>query len=151
MMEQLCIISERNSIKSSVQGRQQKRTKFLLMGLCRKWNCQSFTWATGMTEEKKMKNEEDILRAIQADDWMMAVLETAERLNLPDWWICAGFVRTKIWDELHGFNERTPLEDIDVVYFNPEAVDEAEEKRFEEKLLQLMPDLPWSVKNEAKM
>lgn len=98
-----------------------------------------------------MKNEEDILRAIQADDWMMAVLETAERLNLPDWWICAGFVRAKIWDELHGFNERTRLRDIDVVYFNPEAVDEAEEQRYEEKLRQLMPDLPWSVKNEARM
>ncbi|MCJ1907594.1 nucleotidyltransferase family protein [Planococcus ruber] len=98
-----------------------------------------------------MKNEQDILQAIEADAWMMAVLEAAKRLDLPDWWICAGFVRTKLWDALHGFNERTPLGDIDVVYFNPEAVDEAEEKRYEEKLHQLMPDLPWSVKNEARM
>lgn len=98
-----------------------------------------------------MKNEQGILQAVKADEWMMAVLETAKRLNLPDWWICAGFVRTKIWDGLHGFKKRTPLGDIDVVYFSPEAVDEAAEKRYEEKLRQLMPDLPWSVKNEARM
>ena len=40
---------------------------------------------------------------------MMDLLKGAKSLNLPDWWICAGFVRSKIWDVLHGFDERTTI------------------------------------------
>ncbi|MFF2019219.1 nucleotidyltransferase family protein [Paenibacillus sp. NPDC058177] len=99
----------------------------------------------------KLNNEEDILRLVQSDPWMMSVLETASLLHLPDWWVCAGFVRSKIWDTLHGFAERTPLPDVDVVYFDPSNLDEAEEKRLEEQLRSIDPTIPWSVKNEARM
>jgi hypothetical protein len=40
---------------------------------------------------------------------MMDIIKSAKSLNLPDWWICAGFVRSKIWYTLHYFNERTPI------------------------------------------
>ncbi|UJL48349.1 nucleotidyltransferase family protein [Virgibacillus sp. NKC19-16] len=82
---------------------------------------------------------------------MMDILLSAKSLNLPDWWICAGFVRSKIWDTLHNFSERTPLPDIDVIYFEPENSNEFEEKKLEEMLRILIPDTPWSVKNEARM
>lgn len=98
-----------------------------------------------------LKSEADILKLIRADDWMMAILAAAKSLNLPDWWVCAGFVRAKIWDTLHGYNTRTPLSDIDVIYFDDRNKDEAEEKRLEQKLLTLHPNEPWSVKNEARM
>lgn len=48
-------------------------------------------------------NEEGIIALIKDDKWMMEILETVKSLNLPDWWICAGFVRSKIWDVLHDF------------------------------------------------
>lgn len=96
-------------------------------------------------------NKEKVISLIKNDKWMMDSLLTAKTLNLSDWWICAGFVRSKIWDALHGFSERTPLPDIDVIYFDPTCIDELEEKKHEEKLLSLMPDIPWSVKNEARM
>ncbi|KZE69518.1 hypothetical protein AWM68_01345 [Fictibacillus phosphorivorans] len=88
---------------------------------------------------------------IEKDDWMMSVLRAAKTLELPDWWICAGFVRTKIWDTLHGFEERTKLSDIDVVYYDPHHLSKEVEKKYEEMLHNRMPDLPWSVKNEARM
>lgn len=96
-------------------------------------------------------NKENVISLIKNDRWMMDILITAKALNLPDWWICAGFVRSKIWDALHGFSERTPISDIDVIYFDPTSIDELEEKRLEEKLISLMPNIPWSVKNEARM
>jgi uncharacterized protein len=96
-------------------------------------------------------NEEKIIEFIMEDKWMMNILETAKSLNLPDWWICAGFVRSKIWDILHNFNERTPIPDIDVIYFNPTNTDELKEKKLEEMLKTLMPNIPWSIKNEARM
>ncbi|WP_078430883.1 nucleotidyltransferase family protein [Alkalihalobacterium alkalinitrilicum] len=82
---------------------------------------------------------------------MMEILKTARSLNLPDWWICAGFIRSKIWDVLHGFSKRTTIPDIDVIYFDTTKLNELEEKKVEEKLKSLLPNFPWSVKNEARM
>jgi len=82
---------------------------------------------------------------------MMDILQGAQSLNLSDWWICAGFVRSKIWDTLHGFKERTSIPDIDVIYFDDTNIDESEEKKLEEQLRNIVPNVPWSVKNEARM
>jgi hypothetical protein len=98
-----------------------------------------------------IKSEEDIILLIQQDKWMMEILKTTKTLNLPDWWVCAGFVRSKIWDVLHNFSERTALPDIDVVYYDPTNLNEAEEKEWEKKLNRLHPNIPWSVKNQARM
>ena len=98
-----------------------------------------------------MINEEKIIELITEDKWMMNILKAAKSLNLPDWWICAGFVRSKIWDTLHNFIERTPIPDIDVIYFDPTNIDELMEKKLEEMLKTLLPNIPWSVKNEARM
>lgn len=99
----------------------------------------------------KIQTEEDILKVINEDEWMMSILKAAKSLNLPDWWVCAGFVRSKIWDVLHNFSTRTPIPDIDVIYFDSSNVDEIEEKKHEEKLIRLFPNIPWSVKNQARM
>lgn len=96
-------------------------------------------------------NEEDVIRMVCEDEWMMDILRSAQSLNLPDWWVCAGFVRSKIWDVLHEFHERTDLPDIDVIYFDASNVDEEIEKRFEKILKQRQPTVPWSVKNQARM
>ncbi|BBH19636.1 hypothetical protein Back11_09810 [Paenibacillus baekrokdamisoli] len=82
---------------------------------------------------------------------MMDILSTVRTLGLPDWWICAGFVRGKIWDVLHDFVSRTATPDIDVIYFDPNDLSETEEKRLEAKLNRLHPNVPWSVKNQARM
>lgn len=98
-----------------------------------------------------IKSREDVLRLVEEDEWMMDILKTVHTLSLPDWWVCAGFVRSKIWDVLHGFEERTMLPDIDVIYFDPTNVDEEEEKRLERQLKNVAPSIPWSVKNQARM
>ena len=98
-----------------------------------------------------LSNEQDIIELITADEWMMHVLQCASSLGLPDWWVCAGFVRSKVWDTLHRYEERTPLPDVDVIYFEPDIVDEETEKRLERILTNLDPTIPWSVKNQARM
>jgi uncharacterized protein len=98
-----------------------------------------------------IKNEKDIIQLIKEDEWMMDILRAVKSLNLPDWWVCAGFVRSKIWDVLHGFKERTPIPDIDVIYFDDTNMEELEEKVLEIRLRNILPDIPWSVKNEARM
>ncbi|MEW9676016.1 nucleotidyltransferase family protein [Lentibacillus sp. L22] len=99
----------------------------------------------------KWLTEQDIVGMIHEDVWMMEALQAAKKLQLPDWWICAGFVRTKIWDTLHYYEERSPLQDIDVIYFDKNDLKETTEKRYETILKAAAPEYPWSVKNEARM
>lgn len=95
-------------------------------------------------------NEQDILNLIQQDEWMMNALCAARSLHLPDWIIGAGFVRNKIWDHLHGYTERTPLADIDLIYFDPSHIDENQEKEYDNQLSALF-EASWSAKNQARM
>ncbi len=94
--------------------------------------------------------EQDVIELIQDDPRMMHILGAVESLGLPDWCVCAGFVRSKVWDFLHGFPE-TRLPDVDVVYFDPDNTDESIEKQHERSLRQLNSSVPWSVKNQARM
>nr|WP_275669630.1 nucleotidyltransferase family protein [Metabacillus litoralis] len=96
-------------------------------------------------------NEEDIISVIKKDEWMMGALRAAKSLELQDWWICAGFIRSKIWDTLHNFSVRKQLPDVDLIYFNPSRIDEVEEKELEKRLKTIIPCIPWSVKNQARM
>ncbi|EEL71038.1 MULTISPECIES: nucleotidyltransferase family protein [Bacillus] len=98
-----------------------------------------------------IKTEQDIIQMIQNDKWMMDVLHTAKSLKLPDWWICAGFVRSKIWDTLHNYETRTATPDVDVIYFDPLHKDESYEQSLEKELTNLNDSIPWSVKNQARM
>ena len=96
---------------------------------------------------------------IQKDRWMMEILKSVKRLNLPDWWIGAGFVRSKVWDFLHDHKVRTPISDIDVIYFDKsdfsaeESLSETTKKEveYEKQLREIMPGVDWSVTNQARM
>ncbi len=92
-----------------------------------------------------------LIDLLGSDRAMMGALAALRALELPDGWIAAGFVRNRVWDHLHAFAEPTPPGDVDVVYFDPDCLDEAVEKRFEAALLNHHPGEPWSVKNQARM
>lgn len=95
--------------------------------------------------------EKDILSLIEKDPWMMEILIAVREIDLPDWWIGAGFVRSKVWDFLHGYRARTLIPDIDVIYFDLKNATEDHEKEFEKMLKDKNPDVSWSVKNQARM
>lgn len=100
---------------------------------------------------KPLKTPEDILDLIRKDAWMMNILRVAQSIGLPDWWLAAGFVRSKVWDYLHEYSKRTPLPDIDLVYFDPQDPNEETEKKYETRLKNIRSDIGWSVKNMARM
>ncbi|KOS63206.1 nucleotidyltransferase family protein [Lysinibacillus agricola] len=100
---------------------------------------------------KLIKTEEELKSLIAADEWMMGILTTVEKLQLPDSWVCAGFIRSKVWDFLHKKEYRTSLADIDVIYFDKVNPSEKYEKQYEQELTKYLPNEPWSVKNQARM
>lgn len=95
--------------------------------------------------------EQQVLAIIAADEWAKEMLRLVRRLALPDWAIGAGFVRSLVWDRLCGFVQRTPLNDIDIVYFDPANTGRETENAAEAQLTAWRPDQTWSVRNMARM
>ncbi|WP_346779418.1 nucleotidyltransferase family protein [Paenibacillus brevis] len=82
---------------------------------------------------------------------MIADLQAVASLQLPQGRIAAGYIRNFVWDILHGYSERTPLLDVDVIYYDPDCLDEEAEKEIDARLGELVPKWNWSAKNQARM
>src|SRR4051795_10111273 len=79
----------------------------------------------------------------------MAALEAARDVEPPDWLIGAGAVRTAVWDRLHGYDEPTPLRDLDGAFYDAADLSEARERAIEEALRARLPGVPWEARNQA--
>lgn len=92
----------------------------------------------------------DKLKDLLANDGIrMEILEIVRAIALPDCYIAAGCIRNLVWDALHGI--KTPLNDIDVVYFDPLEEDNQQAKKISAQLNKQYPHLNWQVKNQAFM
>ena len=97
-----------------------------------------------------MKHLQQLNDIIFSDPWMINTLKHIRDLQLPYGYIGAGFIRNRIWDELHRF-QRSPLNDIDVLYFDPNDLSIEKEQKLEAELSALDSTNTWSVKNRARM
>lgn len=59
-------------------------------------------------------------------------------------------MRNAIWDALHGYRQPTPLNDVDVVYFDGHAAAQ-QDAAIQGALSRDMPAVNWEVKNQAHM
>ena len=81
----------------------------------------------------------------------MQAFEIVRSLSLPDWAVGAGFIRAAVWDELSGYTTASPVDDIDVLYFDPRTKEPRHDEALEQRLREIEPSLPWSVHNQARM
>ncbi len=88
---------------------------------------------------------------IAADEVRLRIIGKVADLNLPDCWVGAGFVRSAVWDHLHGRTPTPTWDDIDVVWFDRELATPEADEEIEERLAQAEPSANWSVKNQARM
>jgi len=98
----------------------------------------------------KMDSEAKIRRWIEKDTLRMQALSAAASLGLRDWCLAAGFVRNLVWDKVHTFSPATSLNDIDLIYFDPDNTSEDKDREIEQTLLDCLA-VTWSVKNQARM
>ncbi len=92
-----------------------------------------------------------IVELIKQDPIRVEALAHVSQLGLPQCYIAAGFVRNLVWDSLHNFNEPTPLNDVDVIYFDPIESNSSAHLDYEELLKARIPKLNWQVRNQATM
>lgn len=95
----------------------------------------------------KKDYSQELKEIIQKEKWLMALLRSVRDLHLPDWYLAAGVIRNTVWDVLHHYKKRTPLNDIDVVYFDPDK--KISEKEIEKKLKKMYPHYTFEVVNQA--
>ncbi|MBU6951169.1 nucleotidyltransferase family protein [Hahella sp. HN01] len=95
--------------------------------------------------------EQDTIVLLKKDLLRMRCLAAARSLGLKDWYLAAGFLRNAIWDHLHKLAQATPLNDVDLVYFDSDDTSEERDKEIEAKLRKMVPGVKWEVKNQARM
>ena len=72
-------------------------------------------------------------------------------VNLPEGYIAAGFVRNLVWDHLHNKTITTPLNDVDVIYFDKNEANLKQHINYQAALDKMMPQINWQVRNQALM
>lgn len=92
-----------------------------------------------------------IITLIEKDELRVKALYCVQQLNLPHCYLAAGFVRNLVWDHLHQKLISTPLNDVDVIYFDETESNPDFYKIIESELSLLMPELNWEVRNQAIM
>ncbi|MEM9396180.1 MAG: nucleotidyltransferase family protein [Pseudomonadota bacterium] len=103
-----------------------------------------------MSQDAASEPSARIILWLEQDTLRRKALADAAKLQLPDWCIAAGFVRNLVWDRLHGRRFSTPLNDIDLIYFDAADASRTRDKRIEDRLRR-ETGLNWSVKNQARM
>lgn len=98
-----------------------------------------------------MIHTDKICELITQDKQRLSALTAVHSLNLPQCYIAAGFVRNLVWDHLHHKVEPTPLNDIDVIYFDLHEPNAEQYKAYEAMLKKVQPQLNWQVRNQALM
>ncbi|WP_104041493.1 nucleotidyltransferase family protein [Vibrio hyugaensis] len=95
--------------------------------------------------------EEKLIQLLVEGPIRLQALECVRSLDLPNCYIAASFIRNLVWDDLHQKQNPTPLNDLDVVYFDPGESDDQAYLKYETHLNALMPELNWQVRNQANM
>ncbi|MCJ8348889.1 nucleotidyltransferase family protein [Moritella sp.] len=92
-----------------------------------------------------------IITLIEKDELRVKALDCVQQLHLSQCYLAAGFVRNLVWDHLHQKSVSTPLNDVDVIYFDETEFNPENYRLIESELSLLMPELNWEVRNQAIM
>lgn len=87
-----------------------------------------------------------IFRSAEIMEILQALRQVDPKLHLG-----GGLIRNLVWDYLHDFKSPTPVDDVDVVYFDSLSTTKQHDLQIESKLKGQVPNLHWSVKNQARM
>lgn len=94
---------------------------------------------------------QSIQSLLQQDPQRLRILNLLATIELKDAYIAAGFVRNMVWDALHEISTATPLNDVDVIFFDANDKNNSLAEKALKSLRQLDSNVPWQVKNQAHM
>jgi hypothetical protein len=100
-----------------------------------------------------LAHHEQLERIVRADPYLMAILATAQDLQLPQCRVVAGCLYQAVWNALTSRPRRTGINDYDVIYFDGANLSEESERRTEEEVRSRLADFPApvEVRNQARV
>lgn len=96
------------------------------------------------------EQEDHVIRLIKRNHTVQRILKVLREMD-EELYLGGGVIRNVVWDDLHGYCEMTPIDDIDVIYFDDQNKLKNHDLAIEKKLEAAMPNFKWSVKNQARM
>jgi hypothetical protein len=91
-----------------------------------------------------------ILALVRESPSIMQILDSLRSIDAR-LYLGGGLIRNAVWDYLHGYSSATPIDDVDVIYFDKLSATKDHDEALEAKLRAAFPNLKWSVKNQARM
>lgn len=84
---------------------------------------------------------------------LSSVLSNWDEIALPDTWLVAGAIVQTVWSHIFGFPPTYGIQDVDIVYFDPDDLSEASEAEHSARIRATFSGLPvWiDVKNQARV
>ncbi len=94
-----------------------------------------------------------LLKVLDHNAQLREILARGDELQLPNWYVGAGFVAQTYWNRRHGFHLLQHIKDIDIAYFDDTDLSEASEHDHECRIQSLFPKVPlkFDVKNQARV
>jgi len=100
-----------------------------------------------------MNKEEQLLEILENNKNIRLILERANKLKVPNWYLGAGGIAQTVWNALYDFDLETGIKDYDLVYYDARDISyEAENVIIQngKKLFQDIP-IPVEIINEARV
>ena len=99
------------------------------------------------------EQERYLKKVFENDDLIQNVLNllVSQETNGVKLYLGGGVIRDRVWDRLSNYKVQTPIKDIDVIYFDATEKTKERDEKIEAKLTEYMPNMRWSVKNQARM
>jgi uncharacterized protein len=94
-------------------------------------------------------HEAELRRIVRDSDWLMSILVTVRDCDPPDWLVGGGVLYKLVWNHLHGYAETAYINDVDVVFFDPDNLSLERERAIERCLSTRRSDVPWVARNQA--
>ncbi|MBS3134559.1 nucleotidyltransferase family protein [Candidatus Woesearchaeota archaeon] len=95
-------------------------------------------------------SKRELIAIIKNELWLIDLLNVVRDLNMPDSYIAAGAIRNTVWDVLHEYEYRTPLNDVDVIYYNKKDINLKTDIQIYNILKEKRQKINWNVFNQAR-
>ncbi|MDP2926873.1 MAG: nucleotidyltransferase family protein [bacterium] len=100
-----------------------------------------------------MTSTEQLLQILGKNQSVQAILNRANDLNMPNWYLGAGGIVQTAWNVLHGFDAENGIKDYDLVYYDAGDTSYEGEDFFIQKGRELFKDIsvPVEIQNQARV
>lgn len=100
-----------------------------------------------------MTKTKQLPQILKENKSVQLVLERAESLNMPNWYLGAGSIAQTVWNVKHGFHPENGIKDYDLVYYDAGDISKEVEDAFIRRSKELFKDIPVLVEivNQARV